>query len=53
LIDQLGGDGRVVDRLDRVVKTRVTFEVLNVLDRAGREIVDDVNFVTALNVSVA
>jgi hypothetical protein len=35
------------------VKTRVTLEVLNVFDRAGGKIVDDVNFVTALNVSVA
>jgi hypothetical protein len=31
----------------------VAFKMLNVLDRAGREIVDNVNFVAALNVSVA
>jgi hypothetical protein len=53
LIDQFGGYGMIVNRIDRVVKTRMAFEVLNVLDRAGREIVDDVDFVAALNVSVS
>jgi hypothetical protein len=53
LIDQLRGYRRVVNGINRVMKTRVTLEMLNVLDRARREIVDNVNFVAALNVSVA
>ena len=53
LIDQFGGDRLIVNSIDRVMKTRMAFEVLNVLDRAGREIVDDVDFVAALNVSVS
>src|SRR5215212_954906 len=53
LIDQLGGNRLVVDSLDRVMKTRVTFEVLNILERAGGKIVDHVNLVATLDVSVA
>ena len=53
LIDQLRSDGMVVDGVDRVMKTRVTFEVLNVFDRAGGKIVDHVDFVATLDVSVA
>src|SRR5215218_285511 len=53
LINQLGSDGMVVNSVDRVVKTRVTFEVLNVFDRAGGKIVDHVDFVATLDVSVA
>src|ERR1044072_5109231 len=52
LIDQFGSDRMIVNGIDRVMKTRMTFEVLNVLDRAGREIVDDVNFVATLDVSI-
>src|SRR6185436_15923936 len=53
LIDELRGNRMIVDRFDRVVKTRMTFDVLNILDRARREIVDDVNFVAALQISVS
>src|SRR6185369_8696797 len=35
LIDQFRSYWMVVDRINRVMKTRMTFEVLNVLDRAG------------------
>jgi hypothetical protein len=35
LIDQFGSDRMIVDRVDCVMKTRVTFEVLNILDRAS------------------
>ena len=50
LIDQLGSDGMIVDSVDRVMKTRVTFEVLNVFDRPGGKIVDHVNFIATLEV---
>jgi hypothetical protein len=53
LIDQLGSERMVVNGIDRVMKPWVLFEVLNVFDRAGRKIVDHVNFVAALDVSVA
>src|SRR5215213_1900584 len=53
LIDKLGGNRVVVDCVDRVMKTRVTFKVLNILERAGGKIVDYVNFVATLDVSVA
>jgi hypothetical protein len=53
LIDQLGCDRMIVDSIDRVVKTRMAFEMLNVLDRAGRQIVYDVDFIATLNVSIA
>src|SRR6185369_1561187 len=35
LIDQLGSNRLVVDGVNRVMKPRMTFEMLNVLDRAG------------------
>jgi len=35
LIDQFRSYWLVVDRINRVMKTRMTFEVLNVLDRTG------------------
>jgi hypothetical protein len=53
LIDQFRGDGLVVNTLDCVMETRLAFEVLDVLDGARREIVDDVDFVAALDVSVS
>ena len=53
LIDQLGSERMVVNRIDRVMKTRMTLEMLNVFDGAGGKIVDHVNFIAALDVSVA
>jgi hypothetical protein len=53
LIDELRGHRVVVNGVDRVVKTRLAFEVLDVFDRSGGKIVDDVDFVAALNVSVS
>jgi hypothetical protein len=35
------------------MKTRVAFEVLDVFDRPGGKIVDHVNVIAALNVSVS
>jgi hypothetical protein len=43
----------VVNSVDRVMKTRVAFQMLNILDRAGREIVDHVDFIATLDISVA
>jgi hypothetical protein len=43
----------VLDGVDRVVKTRMTFEVLDVLDRAGREVVNNVDFIATLKISVS
>jgi hypothetical protein len=43
----------VVNGIDRVVKARVAFEVLNVFDRSRGKIVDYVDFVATLDVSVA
>ena len=53
LIDQFGSEGMIVNSVDRVMETRMTLEVLDVFDRAGGQIVDDVDFVATLNVSVA
>jgi hypothetical protein len=36
IVDELGDDRRVVQRLDRVVEPRPALEVPNVLDRTGR-----------------
>ena len=49
------GDLELKDKvvaINRVVKTRMTFEVPDVLDRAGRKIVDDVDFIATLNVGI-
>jgi hypothetical protein len=43
----------IVNRVDRVMKTLVAFEVLDVFDRPGGEIVDHVNVIAAFNVSVS
>jgi hypothetical protein len=43
----------IVDRVDRVMKTRLALEVLDVFDRPGGEVVDHVNVIAALNVSVS
>ena len=53
LIDQLGSERVVVDGVDRVMKTRVLLEVLNIFDRASGKIVDHVDFIATLDVSVA
>src|SRR6185369_4550836 len=52
LIDQFGSYGMIVNTVDRVMKTRMTFEVLNVLDRAGRQIVYHVDLIATLNIGV-
>ena len=52
LIDQLSRDRLVVNVFNRVVKARMVLQVTNVLDAAGRQIVDDKDFVAALQVRV-
>src|ERR1044071_5930872 len=52
LIDQFGSYGMIVNTIDRVMKTRMTFEALNVLDRAGRQIIYDIDLIATLNVGV-
>ena len=52
LIDQLGGDRLVVHALDGVVKMRVIFQVANIFNAAGGKIVDDKDFVAALQICV-
>src|SRR5690349_14014120 len=53
LIYEFRRDWMIVNSVDRVMKARVAFEVLNVFDRAGGKIVDHINFVATLDVSVA
>ena len=53
LVDQLGGDRAIVDAVNRVVKVRVVFQMVNVLDAAGGKIVDDEDLVATLEVCVA
>jgi len=52
LIDQLGGDRLIVHVLDCVVKTRVIFQVANVFNAPRGKIVDDKNFIAALQIRV-
>ena len=52
LVDQLGHERLVVDAVDGVVKTRVAFEVRDVVDAPRREVVDDEDLVAALKVCV-
>ena len=52
LVDQLGHDGLVVYAVDGVVEARVRLEVRDVFDAAGREVVEDVDLVAALEVGV-
>jgi hypothetical protein len=40
-VDQLGEQRLVLDRVDRVVEPVVALEVGDVLDRPGREVVED------------
>jgi hypothetical protein len=47
LIDQLSCYLLVVNAVDCVIEARVVFQVANVLETAGRKIVDDENFVAA------
>src|SRR5438105_15483441 len=52
LIDQFSGNRLVVHALDRVMKARVIFQMANVLKAAGRKIVNDKNFVAALQIRI-
>jgi hypothetical protein len=42
----------IVNGVDRVMKTRMAFEVLDVLDSAGGQIVDNVDFIATLDICV-
>ena len=48
LINQFRRQRLIVDRIDRVVEPRLPLEMLNVLDLASRQIVDDVDVIAAL-----
>ena len=52
VVDQLGEHRLVADRVDRVVEARVFGELLDVVDAAGREIVDDEDLVAARDAGV-
>src|SRR6185436_18138978 len=52
LIDQFGSDGMIVNTVDRVMKTGMTFEVLNVLDRARGQIIYDIHLIATLNIGI-
>jgi len=52
LIDQLSRDRLVMNVFNCVVETRMILEVTNVFDAAGGQIVDDEDFVAALQVRV-
>jgi hypothetical protein len=53
LVHQLRTNRMIVNRVDGVMKTRLAFEVLDIFDRPGGEIVDHVNLIAALDVSVS
>src|SRR5437016_3616749 len=44
-IDQFGKKWDVLHRIDRIVETRIGFQMANVVDASRREIVDDENLV--------
>jgi hypothetical protein len=52
LVNQFGDDGRVMHRVNRVMKTRVRFEVLDILEAAGRKVVNHVDFIAAFQINV-
>ena len=52
LIDQFSGHRLVVHAVDCVMKARMIFQVADVLKAAGGKIVDDKDFVAALQVRV-
>jgi hypothetical protein len=47
LVDELSDDRRARARLDRVAEPRAGLEVAHVVDRAGREVVENVDTVVA------
>ena len=51
-VHELGGHRGVLDAPDRVVEVRVPLEVLDVVDAAGGEVVEDVDLVTAKQTSI-
>ena len=52
LIHQFRGHRLIVNGIDRVMKSGMVFKVLNVFDGAGRQIVDDQNFITPFQIRV-
>ena len=53
LVDEFGCDGLVMNALDCVMKAGIFFEMPNILDAAGRKIIDNKYFVSALQISIA
>jgi hypothetical protein len=52
LIHELRCDGLVVNRINRVMKPWILFEVTDVFNRSGRQIVDYEDLVAALQIRV-
>src|ERR1041384_2267944 len=52
LIDELGGYRLIVNALDRVMKAWMIFQVANILEAAGRKVVNDKNVVAAFQIRV-
>src|SRR5712692_8188023 len=52
LIDKLGRHWLVVDVLYRVVKARILFQMADIFDAAGGQIVDDEDLVAVLQIRV-
>jgi hypothetical protein len=52
LVNKLGRDGLVMHGINRVMKVRIAFQMSYVLDRAGREIIYNINIVATLKVGV-
>ncbi len=51
-VDQLRQDRRVADGIDGVLEPSICLEMLDVVDAAGREIVDDSDLVAAFQISL-
>ena len=52
LIDKLGRQWMVVNSIDRVMKLRLAFEMLDILNSTCRQIINDINFIAAFDIRV-
>lgn len=52
LVDELRGDGLIVNAVDSVVESGVGFEVLNIFKCPGGEVVNDEDLIAALQVCI-
>jgi hypothetical protein len=52
LVNKFGDNRQVVNRVNRVMKTRVALEMLDILDATCREVINHKHFVAALKISI-